>query len=134
MNLLTRCWCAPGLHPRPTSPDDWVWKPIVRENFGSDFSQKAPCLFTIFSLLLFSGWLPHKAHWKMSSGGVKEAIWGLIDGSRRTTAAMFSDLPMCRPCLAHSEKQEKFFFLKVNATTRHIALYFSSHLCQCFRK
>lgn len=45
----------------------------------------------------------------MSSGGVREAIWGLIDGSRRTTAAMFSDLPMCEPCLALSEKQEKFF-------------------------
>ena len=59
---------------------------------------------------LFSRWWPHKAHWKMSSGGVREAIWGLIDGSRRTAAAMFSDLPVCEPCLALSGKREKFFF------------------------
>ncbi|CAB1439815.1 unnamed protein product [Pleuronectes platessa] len=51
-----------------------------------------------------------KAHWKMSSGGVREAIWGLIDGSRRTAAAMFSDLPVCEPCLALSGKREKARF------------------------
>lgn len=134
MNLLTRCWCAPGLHPRPTSPDDGFGNLLLGKILAVISLKKHPASLPFFSLLLFSGWLPHKAHWKMSSGGVKEAIWGLIDGSRRTTAAMFSDLPMCRPCLAHSEKQEKFFFFKVNATTRHIALYFSSHLCQCFRK
>lgn len=74
------------------------------------FFNKHPSSSPIFfPLLLFSRWWPHKARWKMSSGGVREAIWGLIDGSRRTTAAMFSDLPMCKPCLALSEKQEKFF-------------------------
>lgn len=49
---------------------------------------------------------------------------GLMDCSRRTIAAMFSDILMCEPCLALSEKREKFFF----AAAKHVALYFSSYL------
>ena len=126
----------------PPSPDDVFGNLLLGEylavilvNLPCPFLQKsAPSSSPIFSCcVFFSRWWPHKAHWKMSSGGVREAIWGLIDGSRRTTAAMFSDLPMCKPCLALSEKREKFF-LKVNAAARHVAVDFSSYLCQCFRK
>lgn len=75
-----------------TSPDE------VLGNLLLEDSSKclAPFLLAIFPLLFFSRWWPHKARWKMSSSGVREAIWGLIDGSRRTTAAMFSDLLSAR--------------------------------------
>lgn len=36
----------------------------------------------------------------MSSGGVREAIWALIDGSRRTTASMFSRITPYRPAVS----------------------------------
>lgn len=65
----------------------------------------------------------------MSSGAVREAIWGLIDGSRRTTVAMFSDLPMCKPCLALSEKQEKFFFFLKLMPLPDTLRYISHHIC-----
>lgn len=65
----------------------------------------------------------------MSSGGVREAIWGLIDGSRRITAAVFSDLPVCKPCLALFEKQENvFFFLKLKLLPDTLR-YISHHIC-----
>lgn len=45
---------------------------------------------------------------------------GLMDCSRRTIAAMFSDILMCEPCLALSEKREKFF-LPLPNTLRYIS-------------
>lgn len=94
-----------------------------------------PCLHKALIHHFFpklSRWWPHKAQWKMSRGGVREAIWGLIDGSRRTIAAMFSDIPMCKPCLAPSWKREKFFSgLMPLPNTLH---YISHHTVSVFQK
>lgn len=68
--------------------------------------QKGPLVLKSLFLMPVSRWWLHNACWKMSSGHVREAIWVLIDGSRRTTASMFSDITTCRLAIpgALSEK------------------------------
>lgn len=58
--------------------------------------QEGPLVLSSLFLMPVSRWWLHNACWKMSSGHVREAIWVLIDGSRRTTAAMFSDITASR--------------------------------------
>lgn len=73
--------------------------------------QKGPLVLSSLFLMPVSRWWLHNACWEMSSGHVREAIWVLIDGSRRATAAMFSDIATCRLAMPGALSEKYVYFL-----------------------
>lgn len=94
---------------RTHSPLMYAWETLTLPD--PPLNTKGPLVLTSLFLMPVSRWWPHNACWKMSSGHVREAISLLIDGSRRTTAAMFSDITTCRLAMPGtlSEKDGCFF-------------------------
>ena len=68
-----------------------IWQRFQTPYF---MSPNPPFIRFFFLPLLLSGYFQDGGHvkWEMTGGSVREAIWGVMDGSRRGLPAMFSDL------------------------------------------
>lgn len=86
--------------------------------------QEGPLVLSSLFLMPVSRWWLHNACWKMSSGHVREAIWVLIDGSRRTIAAMFSDITTCRLAISGTLTKMHLFSLMFVAFLCHLLFFF----------
>lgn len=113
---------------RTHSPLMCAWETLTLPD--PPLNTKGPLVLTSLFLMPVSRWWPHNACWKMSSGHVREAIWLLIDGSRRATAAMFSDITTCRLAMPGTLSEKRWVFFLLCLLPQYISLCF----CQYFGK